>query len=95
MKLAWLASARIGRAEAISYIAQRNPRAALAQLDEVQRQLRLLQSHPEMGRPGRMPGSRELVIGRTPFIVVYRVMPGRVEILNFLHGAQKWPPDGD
>lgn len=41
-----------------------------------------------------MKGTRELVIGRTPFIVVYRVRTraARIELLHFLHGSQQWPP---
>ena len=43
--------------------------------------------------PHRAAGTRELVIARTPFVVVYRVRqkPERVEIIRVLHGAQKWP----
>jgi toxin ParE1/3/4 len=50
-----------------------------------------------MGRSGRVADTRELVISRTPFIVVYRVTPTRIEILRVLHGAQAWPrpPDSD
>jgi toxin ParE1/3/4 len=45
----------------------------------------------KMGRIGRVKGTRELVISRTPFIAVYRIAGQRIEILRFLHGAQKWP----
>ena len=53
----------------------------------------LLSEYPKIGRRGRAAGTRELVIARTPFIVVYRVRqkPERVEIIRVLHGAQKWP----
>jgi toxin ParE1/3/4 len=53
----------------------------------------LLSEHPKIGRRGRVAGTRELVIARTPFVVVYRVRakPERVEIIRVLHGAQKWP----
>ncbi|HEY0182741.1 MAG TPA: type II toxin-antitoxin system RelE/ParE family toxin [Rhodopila sp.] len=43
------------------------------------------------GRSGREPGTRERVIGRTPFIAVYRVTRSRIEILRILHGAPQWP----
>jgi toxin ParE1/3/4 len=93
VKIVWLPKARENRTAAIDYIAQENPRAALNQLDEIETQVDLLSTHPEMGRQGRKRGTRELVITRTPFIVVYRVRPGvqQVEILRLLHGAQKWP----
>lgn len=46
---------------------------------------------PYMGRPGRVPGTRELVITGTPYLVPYRIKGDRVEILAVLHGRQKWP----
>jgi toxin ParE1/3/4 len=54
----------------------------------------LLSDHPKAGRAGRWRGTRELVIPRTPFVVIYQVRrkPARVEILRVLHGKQKWPP---
>ncbi len=44
-----------------------------------------------MGRTRRRPGTREWVIARTPFIVVYRVTRDHIDILRILHHAQKWP----
>lgn len=86
-------TARAEREAAIEYIAQDNPQAALGQLAEIERQTDLLPSQPEMGRPGRKKGTRELVVNRTPFILVYRVKPRvkRIELLRLLHGAQQWP----
>jgi addiction module RelE/StbE family toxin len=48
---------------------------------------------PEMGRPGRIEGTRELVISRTPYIAAYRILGETVRILRVLHGAQLWPDD--
>jgi toxin ParE1/3/4 len=95
MELVWTPRARRVRQASIDYIAQDNPVAALSQLDEIERQTDMLIQHPEMGRPGRVDGTRELVIGRTPFIVVYRLKPRakRIELFRFLHGAQQWPKD--
>jgi toxin ParE1/3/4 len=45
-----------------------------------------------MGRIGRVPLTRELIVGGTPWIVVYRVRSA-VEIIRVLHGAQAWPPE--
>src|SRR3984893_10319060 len=52
---------------------------------------KLLPSNPEMGRPGRVPGTRELVIPKTPFIVLYRLVGNTVQILRVFHGARRWP----
>lgn len=51
----------------------------------------LLQSQPEMGRPGRVLGTRELVIAGTPYIIPYRIRQGRLELIAVFHGRQKWP----
>jgi len=66
VKLQWLPAARADRTNAIDHIAKDNPQAALNQLEEIERQTDLLQAYPEAGRRGRKPGTRELVVTRTP-----------------------------
>jgi toxin ParE1/3/4 len=51
----------------------------------------LLSKQPEMGRPGRVPGTRERVIPNTPFIVPYRLQEKTIQILRVYHGARRWP----
>ena len=51
----------------------------------------LLPSTPEMGRPGRVPGTRELVMPKTPFIVPHRLVGNTVQILRIFHSARRWP----
>jgi len=51
----------------------------------------LLPESPEMGRPGRVPGTRELVIPRTPCIVPYRLVGNTIQVLRIFHGARRWP----
>ncbi len=89
--LVWLQRAIQDRDAQLDYIAQDNPMAAVSQGDRIAEQIEILQQHPQMGRPGRKQGTRELVISRTPFIVVYRVKAKRIELLRVLHGAQQWP----
>jgi toxin ParE1/3/4 len=64
---------------------------AITQGDRIAEQIDILQQHPQIGRPGRKQGTRELVISRTPFIVVYRIKAKRIELLRVLHGSQQWP----
>ncbi|OWV74023.1 addiction module toxin RelE [Rhizobium sp. R339] len=94
MKLVWRAKAASDRKRAIQFIADQNVGAALSQLDETERQTDLLIDQPEIGRPGRIDGTRELVISRTSFIAIYRVRKEvkQVEVLRLLHGAQRRPP---
>jgi toxin ParE1/3/4 len=79
------------RFEQLDFVAADNPGAAVRLDEEIERQTDMLAQFPKMGREGRVGGTRELVIGRTPFIVIYRVRGKRVEILRLLHGAQRWP----
>ncbi len=51
----------------------------------------LLPNSPEMGRPGRVPGTRELVIPRTPYFVPYRLVGNTIQVLRVFHGARRWP----
>ena len=46
---------------------------------------------PHCGRPGRIANTRELLVSRLPYFVVYRVIDERILILNIVHGARKWP----
>ncbi len=53
-----------------------------------------LRQLPECGRPGRVPGTRELVVARTPFVVSYRIAGREIQVLAVLHGARAWPLEG-
>jgi plasmid stabilization system protein ParE len=59
--------------------------------DRILRAVVLIQSHPEIGQPGRVVGTRELVIPDTPYVIPYRVRRGRLELIAVFHGRQKWP----
>jgi toxin ParE1/3/4 len=93
VKIVWLPTARATRQKAIDYIAADNVSAALDQLERIERRVDSLADFPDQGRVGRQHRTRELVVPRTPFIIVYRVRkrPPRVEIMRVLHGKQKLP----
>lgn len=93
MKLLWLPRAIATLDAQLEYIARDNPSAAIEQGDRVYEQVEQLLDHPNLGRPGRVASTRELVIGRTPFVVIYRVRPRarRIELIRVLHGSQCWP----
>lgn len=73
------------------YIEKENPKAASKVARRILEVVELLQSMPHAGRPGRVPGTRELVIADTPFIVIYRVVAKTLQVIAVLHAAQKWP----
>jgi len=74
-----------------SYIAREDPNAARNAVERVRAAVNHLAEYPNMGRIGRVPSTRELILAGTPWVVVYRVRDS-VEIIRVLHGAQSWPP---
>jgi toxin ParE1/3/4 len=74
-----------------NYIRQDNPAAAARMVLRVFESIEYLATYPTMGRAGRVPKTRELVVSGTPFVVVYQIRQQIVFILRVLHGARKWP----
>lgn len=74
-----------------SYIAQDNPLAARKVIQTIREQVNVLLDQDEIGRPGRIDGTRELVITGLPYIVCYTVTDEVITILRVLHGRQQWP----
>lgn len=75
-----------------AYIAQDDPAAARRIVFHIVHVVEtLLATSPGIGRPGRVPGTRELVISRTPYIVPYRLHQDAIEVLRVYHGARRWP----
>lgn len=73
------------------YIAADSPRAA-ARMDELfgKAAARLL-DHPQLGRPGKIAGTREL-IPHESYRIVYELHNDTVWILTLVHTARQWPP---
>jgi toxin ParE1/3/4 len=87
----WLEVALDGLIAEAEYISKDNPAAAARTVDTVVNAVENLKRFPASGRLGRVPGTRELVVSRTPYIVPYRVRGDTVELLLVLHAARKWP----
>ena len=88
--LEWKASAVADLMAIVDYISDDNPDSALALMDEIQGKVEQLPVHPKRCRPGRVNGTRELVV-RPNYIVVYAETPAAVTVLRVLHAAQMWP----
>ena len=92
MRLRWTKRAERDLDEIAKYIGQDTPaaaaRVALELIDQVETKL---PAHPAIGRPGRVLGTRELVIGRLPYVVPYRVREMDIEILRVLHTSRRLP----
>jgi toxin ParE1/3/4 len=90
-RLEWAAPALDDLQAAGEYIAQDNPTAARRMASRVIEAVELLQDQPNLGRPGRLADTKELVVSGTPFVVVYRVRKGDVHIIRLLHHSLCWP----
>lgn len=93
MKVAWTRLALKDLDSAYAYISEENPSAASRTIERIRKALDAVGRHPEIGRPGRVEGTRELIIPGTPFIVAYRVKAKRIEMLSIIHGARRWPDE--
>jgi plasmid stabilization system protein ParE len=92
VRIEWLREAVCNLDTQLAYIGEHNPAAAIEMGDAIEAFVNRLADFPESSRPGRVPGTRELVVTGKPFIVIYRVEPEAVVILRVLRGAQQWPP---
>ena len=93
MKTRWLDLAVDDLADIADYIARDNPDAAKLMVSRLWSAVKSLDKQPEMGRPGRVYGTRELIVSGTPFIVPYRIIKSEIHILRVLHGARNWPDE--
>lgn len=91
MQIKWSPEAAADFAGIVDYIHKQNPAAADRVAHSMYDSAASLESFSNRGRPGRIDGTRELVLAPLPFIVVYRVKRNVVEIARVLHGAQRWP----
>ncbi len=72
----------------VEYISRDSPRGAFRVHDQITKMAGLLAEWPDLGRQWRKH-SRELVVPRTPYIVIYRKTKRAVIIQRVLHGRQK------
>ena len=93
MHLEWSVLARADRKAIYDYMEADSPHAVIAVDDRIGSRIKDLLQFPEMGRPGRIDGTRELVINSTPYIAAYRISGDTVTILRVLHGTQQWPEE--
>jgi addiction module RelE/StbE family toxin len=91
MRVRWLRTALRNLDEEASYIAADDPAAARLVVERVLNAVAVLVDRPQIGRPGRVPGTRELVVPKTRYIVPYRVRAETVEILRVFHTSRRLP----
>lgn len=95
MRLEWTAPAAGQFERAQDYYHSLNPMAATLMAVRIVEAAQRLCDQPLVGRPGRVSGTRESVVARTPYLLVYRIRHEAVEILHVWHEAQDWMPRFD
>ena len=93
MQVKWLRKALQNLDDEAKYIAKDDPQAAQLVVQRIVQTVSLLIENPSLGHPGRLPGTHELIIPKTRYVVPYRVRPRlqRIEILRVFHTSRKQP----
>jgi toxin ParE1/3/4 len=91
VKLIWSGAAVRDLEELAAHIGEESEQAAESVEARIHEDAALLSRFPRSGRIGRVPRTRERVVGKTPYILVYQVDSARIRILRIYHGARKWP----
>jgi len=93
MMIKWLDDAVNDLQALRQHITQDNPNAATRIAKRILTAVDLLSEQPNIGRPGRIPNTRELVVAGTPYIIPYRVKRTSIEILRVFHSSMQWPDE--
>jgi addiction module RelE/StbE family toxin len=91
MQVKWLRTAAKNLEDETNYLEEENPKVAKEFFVKVISTVNQLAKFPELGRVGRVFGTRELVIIGYPYIVPYRVNNNKIEVLRVFHTSRQWP----
>lgn len=89
MRIRWLRRALRDMDEIATHIARDDPETAKEVFRAIRSKTLALKDAPAMGRPGRLPGTRELVLPSLPFILPYKVENQEIRILRVLHTRRR------
>lgn len=91
MKVVWTKLAVSDLWHIRNYIEADHPEGVGTIMLKIEKAVEHLPSYPNLGRPGRVKGTREIVVMGTPFLIPYRLKKERLEILAVIHSARRWP----
>ncbi len=92
MNLIWSPEALQDLRDIRAYISQDNPNADKAVVARIQVLVReQIPTNPKSGRPGRVPGTRELIVSGTPFVIPYQIKGADIFIYRVYHSSRMWP----
>jgi len=87
----WLDGAQDDLHQIYKYISEHNPTAAVSVVQTIVEKGHMLSEFPDLGKVGRVAGTRELILSGVPYILPYQVIEGKIEILRVLHTSRKFP----
>lgn len=90
LDVVWRPRSQISLRAIIGYIADHDPLAAGRMLVRIRASVEPARVYPQLGRVGRAKGTRE-IIAHPNYLVIYRVLPDAIEVLNVIHARQKYP----
>jgi len=92
MRIRWTEPASRDLTQICDYLSKEDTRAIARRIAiQIHERIHTLVEFPELGRPGRKAGTRELIVTGLPYLAIYRLQSEAIEILRILHGAQVWP----
>ena len=91
MRIRWFRQALLDLDQIETYIAEDSPATAVDVVVKIIKAVSLLGAQQGIGRTGRVPGTKELIVPGLPYIVPYRVKDGEVQVLRVYHTSRKWP----
>jgi toxin ParE1/3/4 len=89
MRVVWADSARLDFEKAMAFLKQHSPAGARRVGERILEAVGLLEQLPELAAASRHRGLRQLVVTRTPFLVIYRVHEDSVEVRAVVHAKQR------
>ncbi|OMG71389.1 type II toxin-antitoxin system RelE/ParE family toxin [Burkholderia ubonensis] len=90
MTIEWTSTALLNLADILDRVTEESPQGAASLSAEIQSKTARIESNPNLYRAGRVRGTRECVVTEN-YLMVYRITPDAVQILNVLHTRQQWP----
>jgi toxin ParE1/3/4 len=91
MRLVWTSAAVADIEQIFDYLLEKIPDRVTTTIERVFTSVSELRRFPRRGRSGRKEGTRELVLTKLPYLIVYEVVDQSIRVLRVLHGARRWP----
>jgi len=93
VRVKWLSQALADLLALEQYVRRDSPAAAIRVVRQIRKATMQLRRFPASGRRGRVARTRELVVPKTPYLIVYRIKSNTIQVLSVLHGTRAWPEE--